>query len=132
MGDVGYLDDRDRFWFCGRKGHRIVMADRVLFTIPCESIFNTHPAIYRSALVGPVIGDVPVPVLVAEPWPESWPSSRAARKQLLRELGELAARHESTRSIQHFLLRRKLPVDTRHNSKIFREQLRPWAARRAQ
>ena len=23
IGDVGYLDDQDRFWFCGRKTHRL-------------------------------------------------------------------------------------------------------------
>ncbi len=51
MGDVGYLDDQDRFWFCGRKSHRVTMSDRTLFAIPCEAIFNAHPTVYRSALV---------------------------------------------------------------------------------
>ncbi len=38
--------------FCGRKGHRVIGADRTWFTIPCEAIFNAHPHVYRSALVG--------------------------------------------------------------------------------
>ena len=52
MGDVGYRDDQGRLWFCGRKSHRVILADETLFTIPCEAIFNTHPAVCRSALVG--------------------------------------------------------------------------------
>ena len=50
MGDVGYLDEQDRFWFCGRKAHRVVTAERTYFSIPCEAIFNRHPKVYRSAL----------------------------------------------------------------------------------
>ena len=45
MGDVGYLDSRDRFWFCGRKAHRVTVGKRTLFTVPCEAFFNGHPAI---------------------------------------------------------------------------------------
>ena len=52
MGDVGYLDEQGRFWFCGRMAHRVQTAAGPMFTIPCEAIFNQHPAIYRSALVG--------------------------------------------------------------------------------
>ncbi len=52
MGDVGYLDDQGRLWFCGRKSHRVILAGETLFTIPCEAIFNTHPAVARTALVG--------------------------------------------------------------------------------
>ena len=43
MGDVGYLDEQDRFWFCGRKAHRVRTASGALYTIPCEAIFNQHP-----------------------------------------------------------------------------------------
>jgi hypothetical protein len=35
-----------------------------------------------------------------------------------------------TRTIQDFLFHRSLPVDIRHNAKIFREKLSSWAARR--
>ena len=34
MGDLGYLDQQERFWFCGRKGHRVETARGTLFTIP--------------------------------------------------------------------------------------------------
>ncbi|NNL78026.1 MAG: AMP-binding protein, partial [Desulfobacterales bacterium] len=52
MGDVGWIDQKDRIWFCGRLSHRVVTANETLFTIPCESIFNNHPQVFRSALVG--------------------------------------------------------------------------------
>ena len=52
MGDLGYRDAQGRIWFCGRKAHRVVTAGGTLYTIPCEAVFNTHPEVARSALVG--------------------------------------------------------------------------------
>ncbi len=130
MGDVGYLDEQDRFWFCGRKAHRVRTAQGVMYTIPCEAIFNRHPAIYRSALVGVGSPGQQRPVVIAEPWPEHLPTTRGERRRLLTELRELAARHPLTASIRDIFLRPKLPVDIRHNAKIFREKLAVWAASR--
>ena len=69
MGDVGYFDDTGRFWFCGRKAHRVRTQNGTMFTIPCESIINTHEKVYRSALVG--VGEPgnqrPVIIVVQEP-----------------------------------------------------------------
>ena len=48
MGDVGWLDDQERLWFCGRKGHRVICDQGVLFS-SLEEIFNQHPRVYRSA-----------------------------------------------------------------------------------
>ena len=53
MGDVGYIDAQGRLWFCGRKSHRVELADRVLFSAPVEEIFNTHPAVFRSSCSTP-------------------------------------------------------------------------------
>ncbi len=123
MGDLGYLDAKDRFWFCGRKTQRIRSAAGLLFTVPCESIVNTHPAIYRSALIGLPDGADQRPLIVAEPWPEHWPDGEQRKQRLLSELQELVASHELTKAIQEVRLLKKLPVDIRHNSKIFRERL---------
>jgi acyl-CoA synthetase (AMP-forming)/AMP-acid ligase II len=130
MGDVGYFDDGERFWFCGRLAHRVMTCDGPMFTIPCEAIFNNHPSIYRSALVG--IGPIGAqrPVIIAEPWPGQMPVTRAAKSKLISELRELGRANSLTERIDSFLLRRSLPVDIRHNAKIFREKLAPWAARR--
>jgi acyl-CoA synthetase (AMP-forming)/AMP-acid ligase II len=126
MGDVGYLDDRDRFWFCGRKSHRVQSEKGDVFTEPCEAIINTHPSIYRSALVP--LGDRPYsrPVMVVEPWPEHRPKGPGER-QLLDQLRQLAKQHEATSAIEDFLVYpTRLPTDIRHNAKIFREKLVPW------
>jgi Acyl-CoA synthetases (AMP-forming)/AMP-acid ligases II len=52
MGDLGRQDETGRLWFCGRKTHRVESVHGPLFTIPVEAVFNTHPLVYRSALVG--------------------------------------------------------------------------------
>lgn len=124
MGDVGYLDPRDRFWFCGRKAHRVTVGKRTLFTVPCEAIFNAHPSIYRSALVPRGERPNQTPVMLVEPYAEKMPNSDAERRALQDELLELASRNPLTRRIEEVIVRTKpLPVDIRHNSKIFREQL---------
>jgi len=135
MGDVGYLEadpggDRrnQRFWFCGRKAHRVTLPGQTLFTIPCEAIFNQHPAIYRSALVGVGPHGRQRPVLIAEPWPEHWPPGSAAQQALLSELRAMGQKYGHTKPIADFFLMRNLPVDIRHNAKIFREKLAIWAA----
>ena len=129
MGDVGYLDDQDRFWFCGRKAHRVVTDTETLFTIPCESILNTHPSVFRSALVGVEREGSVRPVLVVEPTAEHRGMGAEANELLVAELKELAQQDPKTRSIAVVLIYpERLPVDIRHNSKIFREQLAVWAS----
>ena len=131
MGDVGYLDQEDRFWFCGRKGHRVVTPQGTMFTVPCEAILNNHPSVYRSALVG--VGPVgnQRPVAVVETWPGRRPRTTTEKNELCGELRQRAQAHPLTRDITDVLLHASLPVDIRHNAKIFREKLRPWAAKRS-
>ena len=129
MGDVGYLDDQDRFWFCGRKAHRVRTAERTLYTVPCEAIINGDPRVYRSALVGVGTPGQQRPVVIVETWPDRQPKTPAERRQIVEELLELASSSDLTRPIRDILLHASLPVDIRHNSKIFREQLAIWAAR---
>jgi len=124
MGDLGYRDDRGRIWFCGRKAHRVVTADETLFTIPCEAVFNTHEAVFRTALVG--IGDPgrQRPVLCVE-LEKAADTSDLAR--IHRELLAIGIGHAMTRNIRTFLFHPGFPVDIRHNAKIFREKLAVWA-----
>ena len=129
MGDVGYLDEQDRFWFCGRKAHRVTTLDGVLYTVPCEAIFNRHPRIYRSALVGVGPLETRRPVMIVETWPDHQPKNTADWNSLKQELLDLAQQFTHTKSIINVLWRLRLPTDIRHNAKIFREQLAPWAAR---
>ena len=124
MGDVGYLDDDDQFWFCGRKAHRVIQGAKTWFTIPCEAIFNGHPSIYRSAMVGLGEPGNQTPVMIVEPHAKHRPTTNTAAKQLVEELRELAIRNPLTGRITDIRIHPgTLPVDIRHNSKIFREQL---------
>ncbi|GAC1448125.1 MAG: fatty acid CoA ligase family protein [Isosphaeraceae bacterium] len=128
MGDLGYRDALGRIWFCGRKAHRVLTREGTLFTIPCEAVFNTHPEVARTALVGVGPAGRTRPVLCVEP--RAWPRARADRDRLRRELLDLGSAQTHTRPIQTVLFHRAFPVDIRHNAKIFREKLARWAARR--
>ncbi|MFQ5413824.1 MAG: fatty acid CoA ligase family protein, partial [Phycisphaerae bacterium] len=67
IGDLGYRDADGRIWMCGRKAHRVHTATGMMCTVRCEAVFNAHPAVARSALVG--IGPPPRqrPVIIIEP-----------------------------------------------------------------
>lgn len=129
IGDVGYIDTDGMLWFCGRKAHVVYPPGGRMLTIPCEAIYNNHPAIFRSALVGIGPRGNQLPVMICEPEEGSSFGHHAARQTLVEELQSLGEQHELTRSIRHVLLHDSLPVDIRHNVKIFREKLVPWAAR---
>lgn len=129
MGDLGRLDQKGRIWFCGRKNHRVTTPFGELYTIPCEAIFNNHPRVFRSALVG--VGERPnqKPVICIELEKED---DGENKDKLARELFELARNSEITRTIETILFNKSFPVDIRHNSKIFREKLAVWAAEQLQ
>ena len=97
--------------------------------LPSQKLWNTHPRVFRSALVG--IGERlnQTPVMIIEPKPGQFPGTTDDRAQFECELRELGAGYATTRTIGHFLFRRDLPVDVRHNVKINREQLAIWAAK---
>jgi len=128
MGDVGYLDHSGRLWFCGRQAHRVLTAAGPLYSVCCEAIFNRHPDVFRSALVGIGPPGQQLPVIVIEPRPGRFPLRPGQRKRFICELRELAATAPFTAGITRFLFRRNFPVDIRHNAKISREQLATWAA----
>jgi len=146
MGDVGYVDSQDRFWYCGRKSHRVMSARSTLYTDPCESIFNTHPSVYRSALVGIPSRNpnLKTPSIVVEPWPRTKPQRKSKQDEpasqtnslssaaLKAELLALAGIHSTTVEITDVhIYPKSLPTDIRHNSKIFREKLVPWVLRQS-
>ncbi len=127
MGDLGYLDETGRLWFCGRKSQRIRTPEGTLFTVPCEAIFDTHPEVYRTALVGVGEPGSQRPVLCVELEAGVAGSQQARVRD---ELLELGSRYEHTRNITTVLFHRGFPVDIRHNAKIGRSKLAAWAARR--
>jgi|CXWL01.1.fsa_nt_gi acyl-CoA synthetase (AMP-forming)/AMP-acid ligase II len=116
MGDLGYFDEQGRLWFCGRKAHRV----NELYTICVEGIFNVHPAVKRTAIVG--VGNTPVLCVEKEK------DTATADEILKTELLNLGQRHELTKNIKDILFHPNFPVDVRHNAKIFRDKLAVWAA----
>ena len=125
MGDLGYFDEQGRLWFCGRKSQRVTTAQGTMFTEPCEAVFNLHPSIARSALVGIGRRSAQTPVMVIE-FRDHMPSRRET-KAAEADLISWARPHEPICEIQHVLFRTSLPVDVRHNAKINREALAAWA-----
>jgi acyl-CoA synthetase (AMP-forming)/AMP-acid ligase II len=124
MGDVGYLDGSGRVWFCGRKAHRVVTSQGVLHTIQVEGIFNIHPKVFRTALVGIGIMGQQQPVLCVELEAKA---AKAEQELIRTELLELGSRYPLTENIRVILFHPAFPVDIRHNAKIFREKLAVWA-----
>jgi len=127
MGDLGWMDEKGRLWFCGRKSHRVISPEETLFTIPCESLFNRHPRVFRSALVGIGLPPQQEPVICIELHKSDDGKNKA---HLEKELLEIAAANELTNGIKTILFHKAFPVDIRHNSKIFREKLAHWAEKR--
>jgi len=128
MGDTGYLAEDGTLWFCGRKAHVVETSSGKMFSVCCEAIFNEHPRIYRSALVGTREKPNQQPVIIVEPEMDQFPTSQQAEDQLRNELLELARANSLTATIEQVLFHPALPVDTRHNVKINREQLAVWAS----
>jgi acyl-CoA synthetase (AMP-forming)/AMP-acid ligase II len=128
MGDVGYRDADGRLWFCGRKAHIVETEAGRMFSVPCEAIFNEHPRVYRSALVGIGPQGRQTPVILIEPEPDQRPNTEADRQQFTRDLLALAQANRLTERIEHVLFHDGFPVDVRHNIKINREALAEYAA----
>jgi len=127
MGDLGYRDNSGRIWFCGRKSHRVVSCDGILFTIPVEGVFNVHPLVFRTALVGIGKHGSQRPVLCVE---LEKGTRKREQEQIRRDLLERGALYPHTKGIRDILFHPAFPVDIRHNAKIFREKLAVWAAGR--
>jgi len=126
MGDLGWFDESGRLWFCGRKTQRLETAQGPLYTEQVEPVFNAHPHVRRTALVGIGPRGAQTPVLCVELEPAA---RSAARDRIEAELLNLGGRYAHTARVQQILFHPGFPVDIRHNAKIGRETLAAWAAR---
>ncbi|HLS28300.1 MAG TPA: fatty acid CoA ligase family protein [Opitutales bacterium] len=123
IGDLGYFDEKGKLWFCGRQAERVETDRGILFTDCCESIFNQHRHVFRTALIG--LGDWPAqtPAIVVEPEKGYFPRSAQQREKFVSELKELGKQSPATTRIENFFFHKNLPVDVRHNAKIHRRTL---------
>jgi len=127
-GDIGWIDTRGNFWFCGRKQDRVTMSeDETLYTIPCEAVFMQHERVYRCIIVG--VGPIPyqTPVLIIELAPGD---SGKYISTLTYELLDLAQAYPHTVNIKNILFRKSFPVHSLFHQKINRKQLTIWAAKK--
>jgi hypothetical protein len=101
----------------------VITNDETLFTEQIEGIFNVHPFIYRTALVG--VNKEPVL------WIELKPNMKNTDQEKIKlDLIHLAKEHSQASKIKVFLYAKKFPTDVRHNSKIIREKLTLLAEKR--
>ncbi|GAA2635725.1 olefin beta-lactone synthetase OleC [Streptomyces spororaveus] len=130
-GDLGHLDAEGRLWFAGRAAQRVRTGRQDLYTVRCEGVFNAHPLVRRTALVGvgPAGAQRPVVCVETEPGPDGAPLGEGTWTQLVAELRTMAGAHAPTTGLQEFLRHPGFPVDIRHNAKIGREELARWAER---
>ncbi len=123
MGDLGYFDEQGRLWFCGRKSHRLQTQGGMVPAVPVEGVFNEHPKLLRTALVGVGVHGAERPVLCIE--------LEAGQEWTAGDEAGLLALAEGTRwegIVTEVLVHPGFPVDPRHNSKIKREVLKVWAS----
>jgi acyl-CoA synthetase (AMP-forming)/AMP-acid ligase II len=123
MGDVGHIDKSGLVWFCGRKSHQVFTKEEVLYPIAVEAIFNRHPAVKRSALVGLGSTGKQTPAIVIERKDGQYLSGKS-RSIFESELLGMAKKYSHTKDIQKIYLSKNFPVDVRHNIKIDRLKLK--------
>jgi olefin beta-lactone synthetase len=111
MGDLGYVAEDGRVWFCGRKAERVETAAGPLFTDRVEGMALTDSRVQRCALVGIGGRGAERPVLIVEGREQV-----GLADDLLRRV-----------PVERVLFHPRFPVDVRHNAKINRGALKAWA-----
>lgn len=124
MGDAGYFDPQGRLWYCGRKSQRVCNGGDTLFPDQIEAIFNVHPEVARTALVGVGTAGHQTAVLCVETLHKA---DNTRENRIRSDLQQIAHNHSTTCNITDFLFHPSFPVDIRHNAKIGREKLAVWA-----
>ena len=125
---------RPRLFRCAKAGCGSAAASRSawsprakpLCTEQVEPVFNTHPDVRRTALVGIGERGAQRPVLCVE---LNAGVARAEQARIAEELRHLGEGFVHTAKVETFLFHPRFPVDIRHNAKIGREKLAAWAAK---
>jgi acyl-CoA synthetase (AMP-forming)/AMP-acid ligase II len=118
-GDVGRLDAEGRLWIGGRLGHVITTPAGPVAPVRIEQAVQHLPVVRQAACVGvgPRGTQAVVVIVVAD---------RATEGLADLEL-TTAVRTAAGLEVAAVLVRRDLPVDIRHRSKIDRAALADWA-----
>ncbi len=112
MGDLGYRDELGRLWIVGRLHNRVQRAGTVLYPGIVEALAQAEPWVQRAALVGLPDGELGQRAVVAVV-PRAAPRIEALRAKLA----------EHGIRVDEVILRRRIPVDPRHNAKVDYDRL---------
>jgi acyl-coenzyme A synthetase/AMP-(fatty) acid ligase len=118
-GDLGSLDDRGRLWIAGRLAHVITTVDGPIGPVPVEQAVERIPGVEKAACVG--VGPIGTQLVVVV-------CVTGGREEGVAELSLIDdVRAITGLDVAAVLLRRDLPVDIRHQSKIDRKAVAVWA-----
>jgi acyl-CoA synthetase (AMP-forming)/AMP-acid ligase II len=120
MGDLASWDDEGRLWFAGRKAHVVHTAHGPMHSVPCEEVFNLHPAVRRTALVG-----VGAPGRPSRSCACSSSAGRTPSPALTAELLALGCGRPADGAHRAGALQGRLPG--RHPAQLARSTARLWA-----
>ncbi len=121
-GDLGHLDSQGRLWIEGRLAHVITTANGPIGPVGIEEAVQELPFVRQAAAVGVgPVGDQQVVVIITS---DVLPSGLASLEVID------AVRAVAGIPVAAVLVRRDLPVDIRHRSKIDRTALAAEADRR--
>lgn len=129
-GDIGFTDEKNRLWYMGRKEDIIYCPNKMLFTIPIETLYDNYYKINKSALIG--LGNKPnqIPVIIIQPYKKYYPKNKNAYNEFVNEVILMKKSYHILNEIKHVLFHPSLPLDIRHNSKILRKELISFAKER--
>lgn len=125
MGDMGSIDGNGRLWYCGRKSQRINTGEETLYPDQAEALFNQHPDVRHTALVGVGPTGRQMPVLCIELRHKLRP---ADNERVHFDLLQLAQSCGLTRSVRTVLFHPGFPTDPLNSAAIPRAALSEWAA----
>jgi len=117
-GDVGYLDDQGRLWVQGRTVHVLTTPGGVITPVGVEQRVEALSNVDSAALVG--VGPVGTQQVVVVVTGAGGPLAEGPLTAAVREVAGVA--------VTAVLVRKNLPVDIRHNSKIDRVAVARWAS----
>lgn len=103
-GDSGFFDESGRLWLLGRSSARVRSAEGTLYPFVVESVARMEAGVQVAALVST---DGGMRTLAVQ-------CRRQDREAIKRKLAKLASRF----AIGRIVCLDKLPVDSRHNSKV--------------
>jgi acyl-CoA synthetase (AMP-forming)/AMP-acid ligase II len=123
-GDVGYLDEQGRLWFCGRKSHICEYGGERYYSVQVEHCFNSLAGIERVALVNVSRSEERILALCIETTRRFVGSKSKAL--IAKNVTETALRRGVPVKLILFYPK-AFPVDKRHHAKIERHLIAAWA-----